>query len=63
MLAKHFTETSNKVKLRINHVRINHAQPVLDFRIFRIITLFRFSKYGAQEKTYVSLENTMKFEV
>ena len=28
MIVKHFTETSNKVELRINRVRINHAQPV-----------------------------------
>ena len=29
MIGKHFTETSNKVELRINRVRINRAQPVL----------------------------------
>ena len=28
MIAKHFTETSNKVKLQINRVRINRARPV-----------------------------------
>ena len=28
MLAKHFIETSNKVELRINRVRINRAWPV-----------------------------------
>ena len=27
-IGKHFTETSNKVKLRINCLRINRAQPV-----------------------------------
>ena len=29
MIAKHFTETSNKVELRINRVRINHSRPVV----------------------------------
>ena len=28
MIGKHFTETSNKVELRINRVRINRARPV-----------------------------------
>ena len=28
MIGKHFTETSNKVELRINHVRINRVRPV-----------------------------------
>ena len=28
MIRKHFTETSNKVELRINRVRINSARPV-----------------------------------
>ena len=28
MITKHFVETSNKVKLQINRVRINRAQPV-----------------------------------
>ena len=30
MIGKHFTETSNKVKLRINRVRINRARPVFE---------------------------------
>ena len=30
MIAKHFTETSNKVELRINRVRINRSRPVLE---------------------------------
>ena len=29
MIGKHFTETSNKVELRINRVRVNRARPVL----------------------------------
>ena len=28
MIAKHFTETSNKVELRINRVRIKSSRPV-----------------------------------
>ena len=28
MIGKHFTETLNKVELRINRVRINRARPV-----------------------------------
>ena len=28
MIGKYFTETSNKVELRINLVRINHVRPV-----------------------------------
>ena len=28
MLGKHFKESSNKVKIRINSVRINRARPV-----------------------------------
>ena len=28
IIGKHFTETSNKVRLRINHVRINRTPPV-----------------------------------
>ena len=28
-LGKHFTETSNKVELRINRVRINRVRPVM----------------------------------
>ena len=28
MIGKHFTETSNKVELRINRVRISYARPV-----------------------------------
>ena len=31
MIGKHFTETSNKVELRINRVRINRARPVVHF--------------------------------
>ena len=31
MIAKPFTETLNKVELRINHVRINCARPVFQF--------------------------------
>ena len=30
MIRKHFTETSNKVELGINCVRINRAQPVYE---------------------------------
>ena len=29
MIGKHFIESSNKVELRINRVRINRARPVL----------------------------------
>ena len=29
MIGKHFIETSNKVELRINRVRINRSQPVV----------------------------------
>ena len=29
IIGEHFTETSNKVELRINHVRINRARPVM----------------------------------
>ena len=28
VIGKHFTETSNKVELRINRIRINRTQPV-----------------------------------
>ena len=31
MMGKHFTETSNKVELQFNRVRINRAQPVIDW--------------------------------
>ena len=31
MIGKHFTETSNKVELRINHVQIKRARPVIQF--------------------------------
>ena len=31
MMGKHFTETLNKVELRINHVQINRAQPALHY--------------------------------
>ena len=30
MIRKHFTETSNKVELRINRVRISRARPVIE---------------------------------
>ena len=31
-IGKHFTETSNKLELRINRVRINRARPVIQTR-------------------------------
>ena len=31
MIGKHFTETLNKVELRINRVRINHARPIYSY--------------------------------
>ena len=37
MIGKHFTETSNKVELRINHVRINRVRPVFMYIFFLIL--------------------------
>ena len=49
MIAKHFTKTSNKVELQINHVRINRARPVHDdYCAFLIINL---SKYQVHRRT------------
>ena len=36
MIAKYFTETSNKVELRINRVRINRARLVLQYPLLMI---------------------------
>ena len=40
MIGKHFIETSNKVELRINRVRINRARPVCTFEEFINRTLW-----------------------
>ena len=33
MIGKHFTETSNKVEFRINHVLINCTRPVVEMSV------------------------------
>ena len=43
MIGKHFTETSNKVVLRINRVRINRVQPVYISLLYYIMTLGYFT--------------------
>ena len=52
MIGKHFPETSNKVELRINRVRINRAWPVI-FRLFSWATgVFTISpKYNKANTT------------
>ena len=43
MIGKYFTQTSNKVELRINRVRINCVRPVIPFMVISDLLLKLYS--------------------
>ena len=51
MIGKHFTETTNEVKLRINHVWINRTRPIPPFYMYQFL-LNLFKKWNTCNLTF-----------